>query len=212
MIALGIVNWRLMRDPTIASRTFWSSAAGHGKSDLKTGDGASSQACEGPAGHVRPEVTFYRKLMAPDERERTPETSEPSKETLPDSEQQKSRNSDSSQQSQKRNDADRKTAPAWQIKGQGSVQQGMIPPRPEVGAKAYTVQVGAFSHPGIAQQWAARWKARGYDVTLRPVARSDGIIYRLYLGKFSTESEADELVRRLKAKEGITAFRLAIRN
>jgi cell division septation protein DedD len=73
--------------------------------------------------------------------------------------------------------------------------------------------VGAFSDPAVAQQWAQKWKARGYNVSLRPVARPrTGIIYRLYLGKFSSQHEADELVQRLKHREGIAAFRLLVRN
>jgi len=77
----------------------------------------------------------------------------------------------------------------------------------------YTVQVGAFTQPGIAQEWAARWKARGYEVALKPVARpKTGIIYRLYLGSFPSEKSAEELVKHLKAKEGISAFTLVLRN
>jgi cell division septation protein DedD len=76
----------------------------------------------------------------------------------------------------------------------------------------YTVQVGAFIDPGIAQQWASRWKLRGFPVRLRPVARpGTGVIYTLYLGEFSSEKQADELVTHLKEKEGISAFPLVVR-
>lgn len=79
-------------------------------------------------------------------------------------------------------------------------------------SKGFVVQVGAFSHPRIAQEWASKWKAKGYKVTLKPVARpSSGIIYRLYLGDFESEKKADEFVKQLKAKEGITAMRLNAR-
>ncbi|MBM3300349.1 MAG: SPOR domain-containing protein, partial [Deltaproteobacteria bacterium] len=81
------------------------------------------------------------------------------------------------------------------------------------GPKVYTVQVGAFTNPGIAQQWAQEWKARGYNVSLKPVARPrTGVIYRLYLGEFSSEKKADELVKRLRQNEGISAIRLVVRN
>jgi cell division septation protein DedD len=77
----------------------------------------------------------------------------------------------------------------------------------------FTVQVGAFSHPAIAQQWALKWKARGFKVFLKPVARPrTGVIYRLYLGNFSSKRKADRLVKRLKDKDGIRAFRVALRN
>ena len=80
-------------------------------------------------------------------------------------------------------------------------------------SKGFIVQVGAFSHPRIAQEWASKWKAKGYKVTLKPVARpSSGIIYRLYLGDFENEKKADEFVKQLKAKEGISAMRLNARD
>jgi cell division septation protein DedD len=71
--------------------------------------------------------------------------------------------------------------------------------------------VGAFSTPAIARQWALEWKERGYDVSLKPVARPNtGVIYRLYLGSFSSEKQADQLVKRLTTKDGINAFRVAV--
>ncbi len=80
-------------------------------------------------------------------------------------------------------------------------------------SKGFIVQVGAFSHPRIAQEWASKWKAKGYKVTLKPVARpSSGIIYRLYLGDFESEKKADDFVKQLKAKEGISAMRLNARD
>ncbi len=76
----------------------------------------------------------------------------------------------------------------------------------------YTVQVGAFSKPGVALQWAKQWKAKGFRVTLKPAARPGvGVIYRLYLGSFTSKDLADDLVRRLKSREGISAFRVTVR-
>jgi cell division septation protein DedD len=86
-------------------------------------------------------------------------------------------------------------------------------PKAEGVPKRYTVQVGAFSNPMIAQQWSEKWRARGFKVMLKPVARPRaGVIYRLYLGDFLSKKRADALVRRLKAKEGISAMRLMVRN
>ncbi len=80
-------------------------------------------------------------------------------------------------------------------------------------SKGFVVQVGAFSHPRIAQEWASKWQAKGYKATLKPVARpSSGIIYRLYLGDFESEKKADEFVKQLKTKEGISAMRLNARD
>lgn len=77
--------------------------------------------------------------------------------------------------------------------------------------KRFTVQVGTFAHPSVAREWAGKWKERGYDVILKPVARpKSGVIYRLYLGSFDAEKDADELIRQLKAKEGVNAFRVSL--
>jgi len=211
-VLLGVANWRLMQNPSVASRAFWSSAAGQGKSDLKTGEWPSFQACDRQAGHVRPEVTFYSKLMAPDEHLQIPGPSQAVKESAIDAEQQNAKPVSPAKPPEKRGEGEARAYPHWQINGKGPVSQPMVPPRAQIGSRAYTVQVGAFSHPRIAQQWATRWKERGYNPTLKPVARPNGIIYRLYLGSFSTESEADELVARLKSKEGISALRLVVRN
>jgi len=73
--------------------------------------------------------------------------------------------------------------------------------------------VGAFSDPGVAKEWSLKWKARGYAVQLKPVARPrTGVIYRLYLGDFSSKKKADRLVKRLKVREGVTAFPVVLRN
>jgi cell division septation protein DedD len=209
---LGFINMRLLRDPAVGGRAFWSSAAGHGTYDRKSDERSASQQGLRESGHVRPEVTFYSKLVAPDEQERTPNPPEEMKEAVVAPEAQLPKQRDASRSREKRSEAERKVAHSRDVGDYGAVSQPIIPPSAESGSKKYTVQVGAFSQPGIAQQWAARWKARGYDVTLKPVARSDGIIYRLYLGRFATEGEADELVRRLKTKEGISALRLVVRD
>lgn len=84
--------------------------------------------------------------------------------------------------------------------------------KPDVSAKRYTVQVGAFTNPQIAQQQARSWKSRGYDAVLRPVAMpKSGVIYRLSLGSFRSEKKADDLVKDLKAK-GVASFKLLVSN
>jgi hypothetical protein len=51
-------------------------------------------------------------------------------------------------------------------------------------------------------------------VSIKPIARprTGEVIYSLYLGHFTSEQEADELVNRLKHKEGISALRLVVRD
>jgi cell division protein FtsN len=78
--------------------------------------------------------------------------------------------------------------------------------------KRYTVQVGAFTNPQAAEEQALHWKSLGYKTLLRPAAMPKaGIVYRLYLGNFQSEKEADSLVRDLKAK-GVNSFRSVVSN
>jgi len=80
------------------------------------------------------------------------------------------------------------------------------------GQKVYSVQVGVFSHPRIAKEWAEKWKSKGYPATLRPIARpSSGVQYRLFLGEFNSEKNADEFAKQLKAKEGVTGMTLVVK-
>jgi cell division septation protein DedD len=89
---------------------------------------------------------------------------------------------------------------------------GPINPDPVRGKRMYTVQVGAFSNPTLAQQWARQWEQRGFKVTIKPVARPGvGVLYRLLLGEFYNKEDADSLVERLKINEGISALRLMVR-
>jgi len=152
--------------------------------------------------------------MAPEDQSRTPVDSAPATiaEVDANNPRRQTNSPDDLKPADRTEETNRKKAIAPQTKPSGSGHANFVPPSGQAGSKNYTVQVGAFSHPGIAQQWAARWKARGYDASLRPVARPTGVIYRLYLGYFSSESQADELVRYLKSKEGISALRLVVRN
>jgi cell division septation protein DedD len=78
--------------------------------------------------------------------------------------------------------------------------------------KRYMVQVGAFTNPQMAEEQALHWKSLGYKTLLRPAAMPKaGIVYRLYLGNFQSEKEAENLVRDLKAK-GINSFSAAVSN
>jgi len=159
-------------------------------------------------------VNFYTDLMAPENR--SPIQVDPTPMTTEDINAnnltQEDKGLEALKPADKNGDANRKKLAGPQYKPRGSRHPNLAPPNIRSGAKNYTVQVGAFSRPGIAQQWAERWKARGYKVSLKPVARPSGVIFRLYLGNFASESQADELVRHLKSKEGISAFRLLVSN
>ncbi|MEW6348757.1 MAG: SPOR domain-containing protein [Thermodesulfobacteriota bacterium] len=76
----------------------------------------------------------------------------------------------------------------------------------------YTVQVGAYSNPSVAVQWAERWRKKGFDAVLKPVATSEGkVVYRLHVGAFHSCEQADQLVSRLKHK-GVAAVRRRVGN
>ncbi len=212
MIALGAANIRLIGNPAAAVRALGKAPVIKDREvnpyapPVLSTDG--EKVC-----YVPPQLTFYRKLATQDERDW------PGKEA---------RASDSSNSAHETHTQATGTGPpdVEPPKTSSRATESTCPPHPvekaarptalptaNTGEKRYTVQVGAFTHPGIARQWAARWKAKGYHVSLKPVARpSTGVIHRLYLGNFSSPRKADELVKRLKTKEGIDAFRLVLRN
>ena len=215
MAVLAVLNVRLIQDPSIAGKAFGPLVPARPErqpvcATNPLGGTPGPHTCTAP-----PEVTFYRNLVAQDERDTAKH--KPAR--------------DSGSDGAVGSGPDKKADGAATVKSQGargepwpsaeatakSPSQGVDVaeadlPGPESGDKSYIVQVGAFTQPRIAQQWAAKWKSRGYDVLLKPVARpKSGVIYRLYLGKFSSQKEADALVKRLKAKEGISAFTLLVR-
>ncbi len=210
MLAFAGADLYLIRHPAVSMKLFGkSSNAGDGIAPAdqeKTSVSASRiESCK-----TAPEMTFYRRLSVPSDVAVRPEE----KEELPLKEPghgeagaDRPNTTAKAQESSARPDAKLSTA------GANSQSYERSLPEPQKGSPVYTVQVGAFTQPGIAQEWAAKWKARGYQVALKPVARpKTGIIYRLYLGSFSNEKSAEELVRHLKVKEGISAFTLVLRN
>jgi hypothetical protein len=202
MIGLSALNYRLISDPSVGRKAFGTSARS-GKESLSTPERTKrSPSRSGPSHRVPPKVTFYRQLTQADE--------EPSRQ---EGDSRGAQPEDCIRQilpgSAKRDESEPVACPSTSA----TVSHRSDLPSAEAGPSIYTVQVGAFTDPGVAQQWAQKWKARGYNVSLRPVARPRaGVIYRLYLGKFSSRKTADELVQRLKHKEGIRAFPLVVHN
>lgn len=214
MGALVLLNLRLLRDESPLGKSAIQSSCPPRGGSISPPSGPGSAVCENRVSGGPPQVTFYSKLMAPEEQSRTAtDLAQPAPAEGQDSNpRQEAKSSENLKPPDRTEEAKRRKAMASQAKPSSSGPPNLIPPSNPGGARTYTVQVGAFSHPEIAQQWAMRWKARGYDVSLKPVARPSGVIYRLYLGNFSSESQADELVRHLKSKEGISALRLVVRN
>lgn len=212
MVLLAMLNLRLISDPSVAVKAFRSSdpakpAFGGCPPLSSPGSAVKDQACYAP-----PEVTFYRKLTAQEEAPKpkeVPATNEQSQDSKTQPEVKQSEPQPKPVESVKR--AKPESAPVVTREREPSEQRLRLPEQTG-GKKEYVVQVGAFAHPTVAQEWAQTWRSRGYKVTLKPVARPRmGVIYRLCLGEFNSSEKADELVRHLKAQEGINAFRLAVR-
>lgn len=211
-VILGTLSMRLIRDPSVATKAFGpallvqtdASAADQAACPALTA--APKTAADGP-----PQVTFYSKLRQ-EERPPDPEPISgkieekdlaiPAREGAPSQGVAKIAEKVEARTRREALDPARSSPRASE---DGSRE-------PALSGKVFSVQVGAFSHPAVAKQWAEKWRARGYDVILKPVARPrSGVIYRLYLGSFPTAKQAEELVGRLKAKEGVTAFAVALK-
>jgi cell division septation protein DedD len=210
MAALIVLDLRLLRDPSVAVQLFGSTQKDNPK-NTNFSKKTDAKALETEASRLTPEVTFYTKLSSQSDPalQPTPEKGDGASDRDP---------GDTTIQNRSLSrDKDRLPDPAGRPRAATNTDQSTsferTLPDPERGSPLYTVQVGAFTHPGIAQEWAAKWKTRGYDVVLKPVARpKTGVIYRLYLGSFASEKTAEDLVKHLKSKEGISAFTLVLRN
>lgn len=206
LIVLINVTIKVAKDPAIANRSFKPCLSFYSKPDTDASSaagkvGANNQTCPAP-----PAMTFYKDLQAEPAPIATPA---PVTESVIPGEERKGSIPEAAA---KEKPVDRKPKISTQSSQEASAPQQRSVKNNEKGAKSYTVQVGAFAQPSIAQEWAQKWKARGYDVLLKPVARpKTGVSYSLYLGNFVSEKEADDLVKHLKAKEGITALRLVVK-
>jgi cell division septation protein DedD len=215
MIILGILNVRLIRDRSMAGKVFGPSIPSQPGPVPSAVTAGVPYACNKGKADVPPEVTFYRQLTVQDEQ--SPAKGNIAHDASPGAEVSGTR-PDAKTPENAKGSAKPGTNERKQFKGgfdrpAGAPTPLYVLPKAGSGAKTYTVQVGAFTRPAIAQQWAAKWKLRGYDVLLKPVARpKSGVIYRLYLGNFTSEKKADELVKHLKAKEGISALPLVLHN
>lgn len=212
MIGLGILNLRLIRDPSVAGKAFNPSGSLQQQLACPVVPPAAKSSGKEKSSHVPPVVTFYRQLTAQDDQPPAQEKTQPGTMAEQDIPSQNRNGAPAPQETEKVAQVKK----AQDDRSAQSPSRATVPailPVPDDDSRMYTVQVGAFKHPAVAQQWAEKWKARGFKVSLKPVARPrTGVIYRLYLGKFSSEKKADELVNRLKSKEGISAFRLLVRN
>ncbi len=197
MILLGAINIYLIRDSSIAGKAFGPILEQPDTCVAKTKPSqaaANSAVCQEPL-KKRTEITFYRNLQEDG-------FQDPTHAAL-------SRAAESGATISEANLND-KNGPKDILETSSEKKQS---PRTQEKPKTFSVQVGSFSNPAIAQEWARKWKAKGYEVILRPTARPEtGVIYRLMLGAFPTEQSADEFSKQLKSKEGISGISLAVRN
>lgn len=213
MVGLTILDVRLIRDPSVGEKLFGRSSQPEPTIEDRWNAVFSAVPLAQPVPSRPPEVTFYSKLAAHDETSADASGRHvlPVQDAAPSGGDSQASMSAASKVGQGGDTS--KTGDVMRKSNHPTSDQDTTLPPPGKGQKAFTVQVGAFTQPGIAQEWARRWKARGYEVLLKPVARPrTGVIYRLYLGNFDSENKADELVKRLKSREGITAFPIVVRN
>lgn len=159
------------------------------------------------------EVTFYKQLKSEDENKNLNDTI--TQKPKPTETQSKPPSHDEAQQiANKVKEETDFSAPALSGKTcPPSSEPTITSPKPIGGTKVYSVQIGVFSYPRVAQEWAQKWRSKGYPVALRPIARPKaGIQYRLFVGEFNSEKKADEFAKQLKAKEGVSGLTLVIKN
>jgi cell division septation protein DedD len=71
----------------------------------------------------------------------------------------------------------------------------------------YTVQIGAFKDSSDADALAERLENKGYKTyTALSESRREGVLYKVWIGKFSTRKEAEILSMKIKKAEGLHAF------
>lgn len=215
MIALTFINIRLLSAPTAPNETLGQSV-NHKKLNPVMPE-MSAPKSEGKVCQAPTEVTFYSQLKTKEDKS-SPGLAGSVAENKPYSDRSVEKTVQSGTSGSVKEDKSFSSPASAGHPGSGvmDTDQDSAWSVEKIGnesSKGFIVQVGAFSHPRIAQEWASKWKAKGYKVTLKPVARpSSGIIYRLYLGDFESEKKADEFVKQLKAKEGISAMRLNARD
>lgn len=211
MAGLTFLNLRLIRQQTTANRqpVVQETSSSNFVAVVPERSKEEPKAEEKPC-HPTPEVTFYKQLKSEDDGKLVHKGTQKAK----SSEAGNGITSDSVP-------SDTKTA-REEAGFAAPALSGACPPVKETEEKVsgisstgkiYAVQVGVFSHPRVAQEWANKWRSRGYPVALRPMARpNSGVQYRLFLGEFNSEKKADEFAKQFKAKEGVSGLTLSIKD
>ncbi|HUJ79194.1 MAG TPA: SPOR domain-containing protein [Nitrospiria bacterium] len=70
----------------------------------------------------------------------------------------------------------------------------------------YTVQVASFRQQAMAEQMIKALNKKGHNAYLATASSSDGVTYRVRVGRFATRGEADRVAKRLATKEKLHPF------
>lgn len=213
MVALTVFNLRLIREQTLTNKQPAKDSIPENFVTVIPERIITDSKPEEKSRQSAPEVTFYKQLKSEDDRKSVHDNLS-QKNRSPDAENKITTKEGSRQNSKSVKEETGFSTPALSgmprsVGSETKVDFSRINP----GSKLYSVQVGVFSHPRIAQEWAEKWRSRGYPVALRPTARpNSGVHYRLFLGEFTSEKKADEFVKQLKVKEGVTGLTLLMKD
>jgi cell division protein FtsN len=69
--------------------------------------------------------------------------------------------------------------------------------------KRYTIQIGAYSRYGNAESQKKYFSLRGYSVEIVRAKVNRRYFYKVYIGRFASESEAEKFGSTFKNKHGL---------
>ena len=185
----------------------------HATEDNHTGTLPKDQPIKKPNA---PEVTFYERLTSQDKTHHEPAASA----VVPDSNPTGFPKIDPSPTRRIQNTKKKKRAPehAWKAPATSNgrapkPKRTDRPSQPTHVKKRYTVLIGTFSQPTIAERRSRSLKSKGYHVKLKPVAKpGKGVLYQIWSAKFSSEAQAKSLANRLQSSEGLQKVRIVAVN
>ena len=73
-------------------------------------------------------------------------------------------------------------------------------------AGVFAVQIGAFVKQENAQRLKAEMEARSFPVTIVPFDSTNGLLYRVRVGRLATEQAANQLAAQLHSSDRFTTF------
>ena len=73
----------------------------------------------------------------------------------------------------------------------------------ETSGPHYSIQIGAFSSKKVADDMAKGLERKGYFVSVIDASSRSKSLYKVRVGKYKSESEANRAAQELKSKEGL---------